>query len=236
MSKTTLQNRSDIDAKYLWNSPSLYPSDEAWQADLKTVIADLAGADKFRGHLADSPQVLADFYDYSEDLNRRLGKLMVYALMSFMVDTNNQTAAATWGQLQGAFGQVVSAISFMDPELIALGEPTIKSWLESESRLKVLSHYVNDLFRQQAHVRSAEIEELLGSLVASFAGANNTYDTLTNADIKFKPAKDSQGEALTLTVGTMMSFWRVRIVKCAGVPTTITRTNTWRCRTPWPRP
>jgi len=203
MSKTTLQNRSDIDAKYLWNSPSLYPSDEAWQADLKTVIADLAGADKFRGHLADSPQVLADFYDYSEDLNRRLGKLMVYALMSFMVDTNNQTAAATWGQLQGAFGQVVSAISFMDPELIALGEPTIKSWLESESRLQVLSHYVNDLFRQQAHVRSAEIEELLGSLVASFAGANNTYDTLTNADIKFKPAKDSQGEALTLTVGTI---------------------------------
>lgn len=202
MAKTTLKNRNEIDPKYLWNSASLYESDAAWQADLKAVLADLSKVERFRGHLADGPQTLADYYDYSEEMNCRIGKLMVYALMSFMVDTGNQAAGAIWGQIQGAFGQVAAALSFMDPELLAIGEPTLSDWLKSEARIVPLKKYVDDLFRQQAHVRSAEVEELLGSLVAPFAGANNTYDTLTNADIKFKPASASDGAELPLTVGT----------------------------------
>jgi oligoendopeptidase F len=203
MSNTTLRNRNDVDPKYLWNSASVFGSDEEWQTALKAALADLGGVDKFRGHLAEGPHMLADCYDFLEAFNRRAGKLIVYALMSFMTDTSNQAAGAMWGQAQGAFGQVAAALSFLGPELLAIGETTLNDWLETEPRLQIMKKYIHDLFRQQAHVRSGEVEEILGSALAPFAGTNNIYDALTNADFKFKPAVKSDGQEMTLTVGTI---------------------------------
>src|SRR5690606_19664393 len=57
-------------------------------------------------------------------------------------------------------------------------------------------------FRRQAHVRSAEVEELLGMLADPFSAVENTAEMLTNADIKFQPATTSSGETLEVTQGT----------------------------------
>ncbi len=203
MSKSMLKNRNEVDPKYLWNAPSLYESDAAWQADLKSFLADLPQADKFRGHLADGPQVLAEFYTFSEAFNRHAGRLLIYAVMSFTSDITNQTAGAMYGQVQGALAQATAALSFFDPELLAIGQATLVQWLKTEPRLQPLAKYFNDLFRQQAHVRSAEVEELLGALGAPFSGVNNLADTITSADFKFKPAVASDTSELPLTSGTI---------------------------------
>jgi oligoendopeptidase F len=60
----------------------------------------------------------------------------------------------------------------------------------------------DDLFRRQAHVRSAEVEELLGLVSDPLQGPSNSTGMLTNADFKFKPAKDSKGKVIDLTQGT----------------------------------
>ncbi len=67
-------------------------------------------------------------------------------------------------------------------------------------------HYFNDLFRKQTHVRSAEVEELFGLLRDPFSGPRNTAGLLTNADFKFKPARDSQNEKVPLTQSTYNSI------------------------------
>src|SRR5207249_487430 len=59
----------------------------------------------------------------------------------------------------------------------------------------------DDLFRQQAHVRSAEVEEILGMVGDPLSGASNSTSMLTNADFKFKSVKDSKGNVLDVTQG-----------------------------------
>ena len=49
-------------------------------------------------------------------------------------------------------------MSYLDPGLIAIGEPRLRSWLAQEPALEIYSHYIDNLFRRQAHVRSAEVE------------------------------------------------------------------------------
>lgn len=68
--------------------------------------------------------------------------------------------------------------------------------------MKLYEHYFNDLFRKQAHVRSAEVEELLGMLRDPFISTRNTTNMLANADFKFKPARDEKGEKIDLTQST----------------------------------
>jgi oligoendopeptidase F len=58
------------------------------------------------------------------------------------------------------------------------------------------------LFRKQAHVRSAEVEELLGLASDPFNNLYNTLNALVNSDFKFAPAVASDGSQVQITSST----------------------------------
>ena len=126
----------------------------------------------------------------------------MYAVFSNAVDTTNQQAAGMRGQAQGMYGQVLSAVSFLQPEILAIGKATLDEWMKKEEKLAIYRHNFEDLFRKQSHVRSAEVEELLGLLSDPLQGPGSSTNMLTNADFKFRPAKDSTGHVIEVTQGT----------------------------------
>ena len=125
---------------------------------------------------------------------RRALVLMVYADMASSVDSNDQNAVAMSGRARSLYGQVLATFAFVEPELIAIGSAKLHGWTNSEPRLALYAHYFDDLFRKQAHIRSGEVEELLGMLADPFSGAGLNESLLTNADFQFKPARSSAGE------------------------------------------
>ena len=106
MTPNTIPAHSDIDPKYTWNAPSVFPTVEAWEAESASVAADLAGLQQYQGHLADGPAVLADAMVAIQNLVGRAQKLHTYAGMSYAVNTNDATAAKRHGRVQGLWGQV----------------------------------------------------------------------------------------------------------------------------------
>jgi oligoendopeptidase F len=62
------------------------------------------------------------------------------------------------------------------------------------------------LFRKQAHVRSAEVEELLGMLADPFSGVSATARVLTDADFQFEPAIASDGTEIPVSQGTLQKI------------------------------
>ena len=201
--ETVIPPHSEIDPRYTWNAPSVFPSVEAWEAEFESVAGALAGLTQYTGRLADGPATLADAFDLLQMLARRADKLHSYATMDYAVDTANQPATKRYSRVQGLHGQLATASAFVDPELLAIGEETLRRWLAEEPRLAYLGHYVDNLFRKAAHIRSAEVEELLGMLSAPFANAEMTASMLTDADLKFPPAVGSDGGALPVTQGTL---------------------------------
>jgi oligoendopeptidase F len=128
--------------------------------------------------------------------------MRVYATMSSAVDTADQAGAAMISRAMSALAQVGAASSFVDPELLAVGETKLREWINEDTRLKLYEHYFNDLFRKQTHVRNAEVEELLGMLRDPFSSTSVTTTLLTNADFKFKPARDRKNKKVELTQST----------------------------------
>ena len=161
-------SRAEIAPEYKWSAQSIFESDVAWEAEFKRLQEQLPGLGKHQGRLGDGPAALAEARRAVDDVVGRVGKVFVYASLSHHVDTTDQAAARMYGQAQGLFGQMLAAIAFIDPELLAIGEATLRQWMKDEPRLAVMAHYVEDLFRKQAHVRSAEVEELLGMLSDPF--------------------------------------------------------------------
>ena len=81
-----------------------------------------------------------------------------------------QTHSRAPGQAMGLASQLVAGIAFYEPELLSIGEETLVSWIDQDPRLADMGHYIEGLFKRGEHIRSAEIEEVLGMLADTFGG------------------------------------------------------------------
>ena len=192
--------RNKIDRKFTWNAESVFASDEAWEKEVGQIIKDIDKIKQFQGRLAEGPSVLLDALNAASEFVARAQIAYVYAGFSYNVDTTNQKAGGMIGKVQGMFGQVLSAIAFLDPETLAIGKEKLDQWIKESSKLEEHKQAFDDLFRKQAHVRSAEVEEILGLVSDALGGASNSTSMLTNADFKFKSIKD-EGKVIDVTQG-----------------------------------
>ena len=195
--------RSEIAPEFTWNSPSVFESESVWETEFESFMENLPGFKKFQGHLGDSPATLAEAFDAYDELLRSGYKLYMYAVMSYSVDTTNQAGIRMGSKASGLLGQVLAAIAFIKPELLAIGEQTLRQWMKDEPRLAVYDHYINDLIRNQKHTRSSEVEELIGMLEDPFRGVTVNAEMLVNADFIFKPGTSITGDKITVTQGTI---------------------------------
>ena len=204
MAEQTLPPRSEIAPEHTWNAPSVYESNEAWETALVAASEQIAAfTEQFKGKLATSPATLANGLNTAGELHMQVGKAYVYAHMFSAVDTGDQNATAMVGRAGSVYGQYVAAASFIDPELLAIGRDTLRQWMQNEPRLAAYEHYIDDLFRQQAHVRSAEVEEVLGMLAEPFNSLSQTASVLSNADLTFAPAVTADGESISVEQGNI---------------------------------
>jgi oligoendopeptidase F len=196
-----LRKRSEIPVEYTWDAASVFPSDVAWGMALGRVQELLAEADTFRGRLAESAGRLADWFALVEELSSTLGKVFVYAGMFYNVDTADQAAAARVDRARSLSARAAGAVAFGEPEILAIGFPTLQSWTAGEPLLAIYAHYFDQLERRQEHVRSPEVEELLGTLGDPFRTATSVHGVLADADLTFKPALSSDPAAAPIAIG-----------------------------------
>ncbi len=206
MTEKVLPLHSELPAQYTWNSPSVFPSTAAWEQELGEVNASLANATQYQGHLADNAALLGEALTTRDEWLRRAQVLTVFADMNSAVDTGDQAAAAMASRARSLLGQLLAAYAFVEPELLSIGQPRLQDWSKVEPRLAIYEHYFDDLFRKQAHLRSAEVEELLGMLADPFSGAGNIEFMLTNADFQFKPVRSSTGEEFPMSQSAFLGY------------------------------
>lgn len=203
MANQTVPARSEIPREHTWDVESVFPNDEAWSAELEALLKDLPTLARFRGHLGDDAATLADFFATSEALAIRAGKVMLYASMRHTVDVADQTAAALNDRARGVMAHLGAALAFAEPEMLTIGFDKLRAWTQSEPRLAIYAHYFARLEQRAAHIRSAEVEELLSQLSDPFRTASETHGILTDAELKCAPARSSTGETFEVTQGTI---------------------------------
>lgn len=193
--------RNKIDKKHKWNAESVFPSVEAWEKEVGSIIKEVDRLKAYQGRLAQGPAVLLKALKAADKLALRAQTAYMYAGFSYNVNTTDQKAGGMIGKAQGMYGQVASALAFLDPEILAIGKRKLDRWTAENAQLAVYKQAFNDLYRKQAHVRSAEVEEILGLVSDPLSGASNSTSMLTNADFKFGAIKDERGRVIDVTQG-----------------------------------
>lgn len=201
-----LPARSEVDTRFTWDRESVFPTEADWEQAVETILARLPDLGEFKGHLGDSPDALADWFDASERVHRLMGKLMVYTTMAYSVDVGDQAAAGRADRARSVAAQLGAATAFALPEMIALGIPKLRGWVGQSPRLSHLSHYFDRVEKLQRRIRSAEVEQLLTQVSDPLATALSVHSVLANTDLKFAPATAARGRQHEVAQGTIAAL------------------------------
>jgi len=177
-----------VDKRFTWNSESVFPEEAGWEEAVQAILSRIPDLEEFKGHLGDSPDSLADWFEVSERARRLMAKVIVYSTMAYSVDVGDQAAAARVDRSRSVAAQLGAAAAFAVPEMLSIGLPKLRDWVKSSPRLSHLGHYLDRLEKLQKRIRSAEVEELLTQVTDPLATALSVHSVLANTDLKFAPA------------------------------------------------
>ena len=193
MALTQLPARSEVPQEETWNLKSIFPDIAAWKKAYQEYEERLSEFEDYKGTLAQSPQRLLDCLELADEVFRGVEKVFVYSGLDSATDVSNQEARARAGQSQSLMAKAGAVTAFIEPEILAIGWEELKEWLVELPELAVYEHYFEDLFRQQAHRRSTEVEEILAMVADPLGYFPGAYSSLVNADIKFNQATAEDG-------------------------------------------
>lgn len=194
-----LPARSDVPVEHTWDLDAVFPSLTAWEEAFKAVEAQIPRLTAFQGNLSEGPGTLADWFATFQEVFNLAGKVMIYGRLGYTVDTTDPVAAARSDRSGGLMARISSAAAFAEPELLAIGMETLNRWVDADPALAPYAHYIDRLAQRTPHVRSAEVEALLGQLSEPFRTASATHGILADADLLFEPAHGAD-DAATLDV------------------------------------
>jgi oligoendopeptidase F len=203
MALTQIPSRNESDPRFTWNDTSVFADIAAWEAEVAALGGELDTLRQLQGTLAGSPAGLVHALATIESCRERAYKVYTYAAMGEAVDTTDQVAGERSSRAGSLYGELMGAVSFVEPELLAIGRDRLAEWEAVEPGLGVYAHYFDDLFRRQAHVRSPEVEEVLGLAGDAFSGAYVTFSRLTDCDFRFNPAKTAGDQNFQVGQGTI---------------------------------
>lgn len=195
-----IPTRDKIAPEYKWRIDKIYADEASWKADLEKIKSLLPQAKEFQGHLAESPEKLRDFLTWDEKLSQLIEKVYVYAAMRQDEDNGDPAAQAMRSAAESVAVEASVLLSFFSPEILAMDEKKLQSWLERED-LGIYRRYINDITRMRPHTLSPDQEKLLAG-AGEMAGSFDTiYSMLTDADMDFPQVTDSNGKSIQLSSG-----------------------------------
>ena len=206
IAQTQERNRTKIPDQYKWDLTAIYPSDQAWRAAKEKLASELPKLRQFQGKLASSAATLADALDMSNNFDKELSRLYVYAAMS----SDQDTRVSTYQGMQQEMVQLGSVFgtesAFIEPEILKIDKATIEGFLSTEPRLKIYRHYLEDIARRRAHTLSNDEEKLLAAASVMASGPRSVFGIFSDADFPYPSVTLADGKTVTLDKATFSLY------------------------------
>ena len=216
---TKIRSREEIPVEDTWATEDMYPSDEAWEAELATLEDDKALLSGFAGHLSDSAEKLLDYLINMERVDSKADLLGNYCMRKADQDTREAKYQAMSGKFMSAVVSLGAAVSFETPEILAISDETLAEFYAVCPGLERYRRYLTNLRRKKDHVLSPSEEKLLAAAGEISQAPSNTFGMFSNADLTFPDALDSQGKVHPISQGTYIA--------CQESPDRVLRKNSF---------
>lgn len=194
-------------ANYNWDLTEIYLNDESYNKDFELFKSRIEEFKSFEGKLSDEERLIK-LLTLERDTDILLTRLYTYAQSVADLDRRSVEANSREAILTSTLNDFVSAISFIEPEILSLGKEKMDEFISKHKEFNDFDFTFRKLFDGQSHVLTKD-KELLISRFGPLSGvASDLYSTLSVSDYKPKTIKLGEKE-VTVTV----SNWRNLIME-----------------------
>ncbi len=206
--KNELPTRKEAAKENTWDLEAMFATPEAWENAFQSWCEEIPKYETFCGTFAQGAEKLKAFLDFDTEFSRRASLLGTYMGLKFSQDVTNSESAQRRGRFLNAASRANQASSFADPEILALQDSVLKSYIE-DSTLSLYRRRLERLAEEKPHRGSAAEEHLLSMMGEMCSGPSQTFTQLNNSDLKFGTVTLPSGEKTELSHSLFTSLQRV---------------------------
>lgn len=188
--------RSEVPEELTWNLKDLFVSDEAWEAELTRIDADIAAVAQFKGTLGQGAKTLLACLEAQEQVSMKLIKAFTYASLRQSADGTDPINQANSAKISALRTKVSAALSFIDSEILALPEGTVEAYIQEEPKLIPFHKNLQELIQKKAHTLSPETEEAIAALGEVLNAPYQIFGMSKLTDMQFASIEDENGNEL----------------------------------------
>ncbi|HXG90157.1 MAG TPA: oligoendopeptidase F [Vicinamibacterales bacterium] len=193
--------REAVDARFTWDLASIYADWPAWQAGFTALEQSIEAFKRYEGTLGQGEARLVSALRDRDAVGQLSYRVWYFAALHYDQDQRDNAQNGRRQQVQLLLARWSQAESWFAPELLRVPLDTIRGWIEQSPDLALYRFFIEDLFRQQAHVLDEAGERLL-SLSSRLGGVpHDAYAALSTADAHFPTVTLSTGEAVQVSYG-----------------------------------
>jgi len=208
---TQTLERKDVADKYQWNLADIYPTVEAWQADVDMLNTEVEKLAEFKGKLGESSESLLKAMQTGNDLVKTLYRAWTYASNLSNENLNISENQAMMQQMRALGTKLGEVTAFMEPEILEIPKEKIDQFFNEQPDLKNdFDMYIDNIQRLREHTLTEAEEKILASFGLIAGNQNEVYGIFNNAEKPFPKVTLSTGEEVELTSS---AYTRYRIAE-----------------------
>lgn len=184
--------------RWVWDLSDIYETPEAWEAARDDVAAQIQTLGAYQGTLGRSAGAMRDAFDGVWTVYKEVVRLYVYASLKADEDVRIADNDARRQRAALLFAEFGNAVSWLDPEILAIGEKKVRQFLKRERGLDKHSFYIEDVLRRGPHTLSADAEAIMSASGTMRSGAGDIYNIFANGDMPWPEVTLSTGEKARL--------------------------------------
>jgi oligoendopeptidase F len=181
-----------------WNLKDIYVDAEAWDAALTAIQSGVDELKTFQGTFSSGPGALLECLEVHVRVLKEMYRASSYASMRYHEDTRVGVTAGMEQRAGLVATRLSEAASFIEPEILALGQETVQAYITAEPALETYRHQLDDILRRGAHTRSASEEEIIAAAGLVTDVPSSAYGMLANADAPWPMVTLSDGTEFLL--------------------------------------
>lgn len=191
--------RSEVPEELTWNLSDLFPSVEAWEAEIVEIEKAIAEFEQFKGTLHTSSKALLACLCAQEELSMKITKAWTYASLKQSADGSDPENQANMAKFSALRTKGLAGLSFINSEILAFEEGTIEQYLQEEPKLAAYKKNLMELLETKKHKLLPETEEALAALGELQGAPFQIYQMTKLADMQFAPIQDADGNELPVS-------------------------------------
>ncbi|MBN2586310.1 MAG: oligoendopeptidase F [Candidatus Fermentibacteraceae bacterium] len=207
MMANNLRKRSEVPQKDRWSVEEIYSSPESWEEEFSRTTSFPGEISVWSGRLGETPGTLKEALEVLLAQHRTLEKLQTYAGMKRDEDLSDSLFGGMASRIDSRVAEVGAASSFFVPELLAIPEETMDSWIGTHD-LRTYAAWLENILRYRPHTLSKSEEKILAGTSEIIGCFADTFGKLSNVDMpaRLPEIEDETGERVRLTNGNLSAL------------------------------